>query len=112
MAFGHYERNNEKYISACDDLKPYYHIALGGVKGRANQLCSALARVQLKYYDERCAEIRRAMNYFWDQLEGLPGIRPIRVDESTGSNMAGWYCAQGLYRPEELHGAVRLAVGL
>ena len=104
MAYGHYERNNANYITECDDLVPYFHIALGGVKGRANQLCTALARVQLKYYDERCAEIRRAMNYFWDRLEGLPGIRAIRVDESTGSNMAGWYCPHGAYHPEELHG--------
>ena len=104
MAFGHYERNNEKYIKESDALKPYFHIALGGIKGRANQLCSALARVQLKYYDQRCAEIRKAMNYFWDLLEGLPGIRPIRVDESTGSNMAGWYSPHGRYVPEELGG--------
>ena len=108
MAFGHYERNNGRYITESEDLKPYYHIALGGMKGRANQLCSALARVQLKYYDERCAEIRRAMNRFWDQLEGLPGIYAIRVDESTGSNMAGWYSAQGGYRASELGG---LSVG-
>ena len=104
MAFGHYERNNEKYIQETDELKPYYHIALGGIKGRANQLCSALARGQLKYYDQRCAEIRKAMNYFWDLLEGLPGIRAIRVDESTGSNMAGWYSPHGRYSPEELGG--------
>lgn len=104
IAFAHYERNNEKYIVESEDLKPYAHIALGGVKGRANQLCSALARGQLKYYDERCAEIRKAMNYFWDLLEGVPGIRAIRVDESTGSNMAGWYNPLGLYLPEELHG--------
>ena len=80
------------------------YIALGGMKGRANQLCSALGRVQLKYYDERCAEIRRAMNYFWDQLEQIPGLQAIRVDESTGSNMAGWYCPHGIYHPEELGG--------
>ncbi|MBE6657945.1 MAG: aminotransferase class I/II-fold pyridoxal phosphate-dependent enzyme [Ruminococcaceae bacterium] len=104
MAFGHYERNNSNYIKESDDLKDYFHIALGGAKGRANQLCSALARVQLKYYDERCAEIRRAMNYFWDQLEGLPGIRAVRVDESTGSNMAGWYSPHGVYHAEELGG--------
>ncbi|MBR7136599.1 MAG: aminotransferase class V-fold PLP-dependent enzyme [Clostridia bacterium] len=91
MAFGHYERNNANYITESDELKDYFHIALGGAKGRANQVCTAIARDQLKHYDERSAEIRRAMNYFWDQLEGLPGIRAIRVDESTGSNMAGWY---------------------
>ena len=104
MAFAHYERNNANYIKECDDLKPYFHIALGGAKGRANQLCSALARGQLKYYDERCAEIRKAMNRFWDDLEGVPGIVPIRVDESTGSNMAGWYSPHGAYRPHELGG--------
>ena len=104
MAFGHYERNNGNYIKESDDLKPYFHIALGGIKGRANQLCSALARVQLKYYDERTAEIRKAMNYFWDLLEGVPGIRAIRVDESEGSHMGGWYAPHGYYVPEELGG--------
>ena len=44
LAFGHYERNNDKYIKESDELKPYYHIPLGGVKGRANQLCCALAK--------------------------------------------------------------------
>ena len=119
MAFGHYERNNANYIQESEELKPFYHIALGGMKGRANQVCTAIARDQLKHYDERSAEIRRAMNYFWDQLEGLPGIRAIRVDESTGSNMAGWYCPHGAYKPEELHGlsakrfaeAVRAEIG-
>ncbi len=104
LAYGHYERFDEAHIKELDGMESFYHIPFGGVKGRVNQLCAALARVQLKYYDERCAEVRKAMNYFWDLLEGLPGIRPIRVDESTGSNMAGYYAAQGLYIPEELHG--------
>lgn len=108
MAYAHYERNNGKYIQESDELKPYYHIALGGAKGRANQLCSALGRIELKYYDERCREIRQAINYFLDQLEGLPGIKPIRVEESTGSNMGGWYQPHCRYVSEELHGlAVR-----
>jgi len=119
LAFAHYERNNANYIKESEDLKEYFGIPLGGVKGRANQLCSALARVQLKYYDERIAEIRKAMNYFWDLLEGVPGLRAIRVDESTGSNMAGWYSPHGLYVPEELGGlavekfceAVRAEIG-
>ena len=104
LAYAHHERFVPKYIQESDDLKPYYHIPLSGMKGRANQLCAALGRVELKYYDERCKEIRQAMNYFWDLLEGLPGIRPIRVDESTGCNMAGWYCPLGRYVSEELHG--------
>lgn len=104
IAFGHYERNNEKFIEECDELKDYFHIALGGVKGRVNQVCSALGRGQLKHYDERCAEIRRAMNYFYDCLEGLPGIKPHRVDESDGSNMGGYYSPLLIYKPEELGG--------
>lgn len=104
IAFAHYERNNPNYIKECTELSPYAMIALGGLKGRTNQICSALGRVQLKYYDARCAEIRRAMNYFWDRMEEIPGLHAIRVDESTGSNMAGWYCPHGIYRPEELGG--------
>lgn len=104
IAYAHYDRNNANYITESEDLKPYFNMPLGGCKGRANQLCSALARVQLKYYDERCKEIRRAMNYFWDLLEGVPGIHAIRVDESEGSTMAGWYVPHGFYRPEELGG--------
>jgi dTDP-4-amino-4,6-dideoxygalactose transaminase len=90
IAYCHYERNNDKNILESDELKRFMHISLGGYKGRANQLCTAIGRVQLKYYDQRCEKIREGMNYFWDQLEGLPGIRAIRVDASTGSNMAGW----------------------
>lgn len=64
VAYGHYEMNSPKFITDSENLKGYAGIALGGCKGRANQVCTAIARVQLKYYDERCAEIRKAMNYF------------------------------------------------
>ena len=104
VAYAHYERFTEANTVTATDLRPYAQLALGGIKGRMNQLSSAMGRVQLKYYDERCAEIRKAMNYFWDGLEGVPGIRAHRVDERDGSNMAGWYCARGLYRPEEIGG--------
>ena len=104
IAFGHYERNNDKFITESEDLKEYYHIALGGVKGRVNQVCSALGRGQLKYYDERTREVRRAMNYFYDLIDGLPGIKPIRIDESTGSTMGGFYSPHAAYFPEELGG--------
>ncbi|MBE6696253.1 MAG: hypothetical protein E7587_07355 [Ruminococcaceae bacterium] len=109
-----------KHITETEYLKPFVGLPLSGLKGRVNQTCSAMARVQLKYYDERTAEIRRAMNYFFDQLEGLPGIHPVRVDESTGSNMAGWYIPAVTYRAEELGGldvnvfcaAVRAEIGI
>ena len=104
VAFGHYEKNNGRYITESKDLEPYYNIPLGGIKGRANQVCTALARVQLKYYDERCAEVRKAMNYFYDQLEGTPGLHLIRANEEEGSNMAGCYCPHLTYKSEELGG--------
>ena len=100
LAYLHYERNNEENIRT-PGLRPYVHLPLGAMKGRANQMCTALARVQLKYYDERTAEIRTALNYFWDRLEGCPGVHGIRVDESEGSNMAGWYVPHFVYRPGE-----------
>ncbi len=100
LAYLHYERNNELNIHD-PELTPYLHMPLGAMKGRANQMCAALALEQLKIYDERAAEIRRAMNYFWDRLEGCPGIHGIRVDESDGSDMAGWYVPHFTYRPQE-----------
>ncbi len=102
LAFGHYERFDDRIQT--ESLKPYQGLPLGGYKYRMHQLSSAVGRVQLKHYDARAAEIRRAMNYFWDLLEGVPGIKAHRVDESTGSTMAGWYAAAGLYEPEALGG--------
>ena len=104
LAYGHYERNSPKYIVETEYLKGYTGIALGGVKGRPNQLCSALARVQLKYFDERCAVIRKAMNYYLDQIDQIDGLQAIRVDESTGSNMAGFYGVMIRYNPEKFGG--------
>lgn len=103
LAWGHYERFNDEYVQS-PELLPFSGLPMGGVKGRMHQISAAVGRVQLKYYDERCVEIRRAINYFWDLLEGVPGLRANRVDEATGSNMAGWYAGRGHYLPEELDG--------
>ncbi|NLY17678.1 MAG: DegT/DnrJ/EryC1/StrS family aminotransferase [Clostridiaceae bacterium] len=103
IALGHYDRYQEGSIET-DYLKPYAGLPLGGYKFRMHQLSSAVARVQLKYYDERTEEIRKAMNYFWDLLEGVPGLRAHRPPKGSGSNMAGWYAARGIYVPEELEG--------
>ena len=102
IAFGHYRRFNESIKSP--DLRKYRNLPMGGIKGRMNQLCSAMGRVQLRHYDERAAEIRKAINYFWDLLEGVPGIRAHRVPKDSDSNMAGWYSARGHYRAIELSG--------
>ncbi|HHV59622.1 MAG TPA: DegT/DnrJ/EryC1/StrS family aminotransferase [Clostridiaceae bacterium] len=103
IALGHYERFHAGDIQT-EYLKPYAGLPLGGYKFRMHQLSSACGRVQLKYYDQRCEEIRKAMNYFWDLLEGVPGIKAHRTPKDSDSNMAGWYAARGIYKPEELGG--------
>ena len=40
------------------------------------------------------------MNYFWDLLEGVPGLRAHRPPADSDSTMGGWYAAKGLYAPE------------
>jgi perosamine synthetase len=102
LAFGHYERYDERITSPA--LRPYRNLPLGGYKYRMHQVSSAMGRVQLKYYDERMVEIRRAMNYFWDLLEGTPGLQPHRVNEAEGKTMAGWYAPHGLYQSAALGG--------
>lgn len=103
IAFGHYERFREKEIQT-EYLKPFAGLPMGGYKYRMHQMSSAMGRVQLKYYDQRCEEIRKSINYFWDLLEGVPGLKAHRVPEDSGSNMAGWYASHGIYKPEELGG--------
>ena len=101
ISFGHYARHSELTDPR---LTPFAGYPLGGVKYRANQLASALGRSQLRHYDERVEEIQKAMNYFWDRLEGAPGIKAHRPAKDSGSTMGGWYAAKGLYRGEELGG--------
>ncbi len=105
VAWGHYERFQKPEDFQTASLKGLVGLPLGGHKYRMHQLSSAVGRVQLKHYDARCAEIRKALNYFWDLLEGVPGLRAHRTDpEDPKTNMGGWYCAHGLYAPEELGG--------
>jgi len=103
MAYSHYERNNANYVTS-EELSPYYSMPLGAMKGRVNQTCAAMGRVQLKYYDSRVREIDKAMNYFWDLLDGVPGVKAHRADYAAGSTNAGWYAAHGLWRPDEVEG--------
>ena len=101
IAYGHYARHDELTFPDLVENKGY---PLGGVKHRLNQLSSALARTQLVEYPRRIGEIQKAMNYFWDLLEGVPGIKAHRPPKESGSTMGGWYPARGLYRAEELGG--------
>lgn len=110
IAFGFYERTGRSRYAGQDaeitdpELARFAGLPLGGYKHRMNQMCSAMGRVQLKRYEERIAEIQKAMNHFWDCLEGVPGIGAHRVPKDSGSTMGGWYSPVGHYRPEELGG--------
>jgi dTDP-4-amino-4,6-dideoxygalactose transaminase len=102
LAFGHYERYNESVQDP--DLFPFRGLPLGGYKYRMHQMSSAVGRVQLKHYDQRAAEIRKSMNYFWDLLADVPGLQAHRTARDTDSDMAGWYAPHGLYQPAKLGG--------
>jgi len=109
IAFSHYERTKTdltlpdlKRVVAADGFVT--GLPLGAVKGRINQTCSAMGRVQLKYYPQRMQEIQKAMNRFWDLLEGVPGLRAHRPQRYSGSTMGGWYNPIGHYVAAELGG--------
>lgn len=111
VAFGFYERTGGPSMyadpqAAITDpyLQKFGKLPMGSFKHRMNQTCSAMGRVQLKYYDARIAEIQKAMNRFWDLLEGVPGLRAHRPPKGSGSTMGGWYASRGLYYAEELGG--------
>ena len=100
MLWGHYERSADITLPGLTDYKG---LPAGGYKYRMHQLSSIVGLAQLKKYDKEIAEIDQAMNYFWDKLEGVPGLRSHRPTDK-GSTKGGWYCAKGLYCAEELHG--------
>jgi dTDP-4-amino-4,6-dideoxygalactose transaminase len=100
VAFGHYSRHDEL---TDPDLERFAGLPFGGYKHRMHQISAAVGRVQLRYYDERMAEIQAAMNRFWDLLADVPGIEAHRPDHPD-STSGGWYAPKGLYRPEELDG--------
>ena len=102
VAFAHYERHESALT--LPQLVKDKGLPFGGLKYRMHQLSSAMGRVQLKHYRQRMEEIQTAMNYFWDLLEGAPGLKAHRPPRDSGSTMGGWYSSRGLYHPEELGG--------
>jgi dTDP-4-amino-4,6-dideoxygalactose transaminase len=112
VALCHYERVRKDVLDPqlaqiVGDAEFPTALPLLGIKGRMNQTCSAMGRVQLKHYPERMVEIQRAMNRFWDLLEGCPGLRahrPPTPAKNSGTTMGGWYNPVGHYVPEELGG--------
>jgi len=108
LAFGFYGRargstwgSGEAEVTS-PELTRFSGVPLGGVKHRLNQTAAAMGRVQLRHYPQRMAEIQRAMNHFWDLLEGVRGVRAHRVAPDSSSTMGGWYCPVGRYLGEEL----------
>ena len=104
ISFSHYERSDSdiKNPKIRQAVGVGRSLPLGGVKGRLNQTCAAMGRIQLKYYPKRIEQIENAMTRFWDLLEGTPGIRPHRPPKDSGLTKGGWYNALGHYLPEEL----------
>jgi dTDP-4-amino-4,6-dideoxygalactose transaminase len=102
IIFGHYERHPSAV--QFDDLKSGAGLPWGGYKYRMHQLTSAMAIIQLRNYSRQMEEIDRAMNYFWDELEGIPGIRAHRPPKGSGTTKGGWCGASGHYRAGEVGG--------
>jgi len=102
VALGHYGRTGSELT--IPELKRFAGLPVGGYKYRMHQMSSAVARVQLRHYKERMEEIQAAMNYFWDLLEDVPGVKAHRPPLGSNSTMGGWYAAHGIYVPEELDG--------
>ena len=101
IVFAHYERHNEV---TDEKLKAGTGVPWGGYKYRMHQLSSVVGLEQLKKYPAESAEINKAMNYFWDLLEGVPGLDAHRPAKNSGSAKGGWYACHGLYKKEELGG--------
>ena len=101
IVFGHYERHNE---ITDERLKAGAGLPWGGYKYRMHQMSSAVGLEQVKKYPAEMAEIDKAMNYFWDLLEGVPGLDAHRPSKDSGSTKGGWYACHGIYKKDELGG--------
>jgi dTDP-4-amino-4,6-dideoxygalactose transaminase len=101
VVFGHMERYKDLTIPA---MKAAVGIPWGGYKYRMHQLTSAVGVMQLKKYKKEMAEVDKAMNYYWDLLEGLPGIKSLRPPKGSATTMGGWFVPKGLYFAEQLGG--------
>jgi dTDP-4-amino-4,6-dideoxygalactose transaminase len=105
VAFGHYERTEWmagplRHQIVTPDLQKLARVPLGGYKYRMHQLSAAVGRVQLEHFPQRMTQIQRSMNYFWDLLEDVPGLKAHRPPADSGSTMGGWYMPHGLLADE------------
>ena len=101
VRWGQYER-----IGRCwskDEFAGTNRIPVGGVKNRLNQCSAAIGIEQLKKYDPECAEIERAMLYYWDGLKDVAGLSII-YPKYPNSNKAGWYYSRAIYDASKMKG--------
>ena len=101
IIFAHYERHGEV---TDEKLKAGVGVPWGGYKYRMHQMSSVVGLEQLKKYPAEMAEIDKAMNYFWDLLEGVPGLDAHRPAKNSGVTKGGWYASHGIYKKDELGG--------
>ena len=101
VLFGQYARHGQLQLEEC---KKYTGIPCGGYKYRPHQCSSAFGLVQLKYYKDQFAQINKAMTYFCDLIDELPGLRPHRPLKDSGSTKGGWYFPIAHYNSEKLGG--------
>ncbi|MDD3926500.1 MAG: DegT/DnrJ/EryC1/StrS family aminotransferase [bacterium] len=101
LILGHHRRHA---ALTTESLKEGAGIPWGGYKYRMHQMSSAVGLEQLKKYPAEMAEIDKAMNYFWDLLEGVPGIKPHCPPKGSNITMGGWYNPLAHYNPESLGG--------
>jgi perosamine synthetase len=106
IAWGHSNRFNHDTVLNPDLLK-YVGLPLGGITSRMHVLSAALGRSQLARYSERLSEIDKAMTYFWELLEGIPGIHAHRPPKASSSTMGPWYNPHGRFVSRELSGLSR-----
>ena len=78
-------------------------VPFGGIKNRLNQCTAAIGLEQLKKYDAECAEIERAMLYWWDQLKDIEFLKMI-YPKYEKSNKSGWYASRGHFLQEVVPG--------
>ena len=101
LLFAHYGRQSE---IEDEGLRKLTGLPWGGYKYRMHQMSAVVGLEQLKKFPAEMAEIDKAMNYFWDLLEGVPGVDAHRPPKGSGSTKGAWYAPHGIYKPEELGG--------
>ncbi|MEH0542266.1 DegT/DnrJ/EryC1/StrS family aminotransferase [Streptomyces sp. B21-105] len=103
IAWGQNFRFHENYVEDAELLR-FKGLPLGGVTSRMHPVSAALARQQLRRLDSRMEEVDAAMTYFWDCLDGVPGIVPHRPPAGDDRTMGAWYQPHGIYDSNALSG--------